>query len=128
MTASPTLPALDSLALRLRAGDGAALARLADVTYARALAVARSLTPDPAAAEQAVLDSYVALWVARREAPGDERLEAWVLAQVGRALAPRPAAAPWTAALRRTIRTWADALPALRRARVAARARCAGLA
>jgi hypothetical protein len=51
-----------------------------------------------------------------------------VLAQVGRALAPRPVAAPWTSALRRTIRAWADTLPALRRARVAARARCAGLA
>jgi hypothetical protein len=131
MTASSTLPArpaLDSLALRLRAGDGAALARLADATYARALAVARSLTPDVALAERAVLDAYVALWIARREAPGDDQLEAWVLAQVGRTLAPRPAAGRWTDALRHTLAGWVGAWRAQRRARMAARARCAGLA
>lgn len=119
MTAPASLPHPDSLALRLRAGEGAALARLADATYGRALAVARSLTPDEARAERAVLDAYVALWVARREAPADERLEAWVLAQVGRTLAPRPARRAWAAALRRAISAWWGG---------AARARCPGLA
>jgi hypothetical protein len=129
MTISPAHPQPDSLALRLRAGDGAALARLADATYARALAVARALTPDASAAERAVLDAYVALWLVRREAPADAQLESWVLAQVGRALAPRPAARPWTTTLRLALRGRSEAVWELLRARrAAARARCPGLA
>ncbi len=129
MTTSPAHPQPDALALRLRAGDGAALARLADATYARALAVARALTPDGAAAERAVLDAYVSLWVARREAPADAQLETWVLAQVGRGLAPTPASRPWRTRLRRALHDACDAVrDQLRARRAAARARCPGLA
>ena len=129
MTISSAHPQPDTLARRLRAGDGAALARLADATYARALAVARALTPDGATAERAVLDAYVALWVARREAPPDAQLESWVLAQVGRALAPTPVSRSWLARLRQA---WHDGYDAardqLRARRAAVRARCPGLA
>ena len=129
MTHPPAHPQLDSLALRLRAGDGAALARLADATYARALTVARALTPDAAAAERAVLDAYVALWVARREAPADAQLESWVLAQVGRALAPAPVPLSLPIAIGRALRdAFEVALNQLRTRREAARARCPGLA
>ena len=128
MTISTAHPQLDSLALRLRAGEGAALARLADATYARALAVARALTPDGAAAERAVLDSYVALWAVRREAPGDAQLESWVVAQVGRTLAP-PVSRSWTTTLRQLLHGWSHAGRAMLGARrAAARARCPGLA
>jgi hypothetical protein len=136
MSTTARLPHLHSLAARLRAGDAAALARLADATYARGLAVARTLTPTEAAAERAVLDAYVALWFARREAPDDARLEAWVLAAVGRAVAPRAAVrrpsvaarAAWVVRRRIvTFRAWAASLGG--RGRRAPQARgCAGLA
>jgi 23S rRNA G2069 N7-methylase RlmK/C1962 C5-methylase RlmI len=122
------LPHPDSTAARLRAGDAAALARLADATYPRALAVARSLAADEAGAERAVLDAYVALWVAREEAPGDEQLEAWVLAAVADALAAR---APGPGA---RLRAWAGRVARSVRARtvrgrsVAPARGCAGLA
>jgi hypothetical protein len=129
MTISSAHPQPDALAPRLRAGDGAALARLADATHARALAVARALTPDAAAAERAVLDAYGALWLVRREAPADTQLESWVLAQVGRALAPRPAARSWTTTLRLALHCRSEAMADLLRVRrAAARARCPGLA
>ena len=135
MSATARLPLPDSLAARLRAGDAAALARLADATYGRALAVARPLTPNEASAERAVLDAYVALWFARREAPTDDaRLDAWVLAAVGRVATGRPVARrrPGVAATVRhrlqALRAWAASLRG-RRAPAAPTARgCAGLA
>jgi len=141
MSATAPLPHPDSLAARLRAGDAAALARLADATYARGLAVARPLTSDEASAERAVLDAYVALWFARREAPDDARLDAWVLAAVGRAAtsqrAPRPARGRLARAVHHrlaTLRAWVASLgggaprPATRPATRAAARGCAGLA
>jgi hypothetical protein len=136
MSSTARLPLPDSLAARLRAGDAAALARLADTTYARGLAVARTLTPNEAAAERAVLDAYVALWFARREAPDDARLEAWVLAAVGRAVTPatpvrRPSVGSrvvrFVRRRRVAFRAWAASLGG--RGRRAPQARgCAGLA
>ncbi|GLC27023.1 hypothetical protein [Roseisolibacter agri] len=136
MSATVRLPLPDSLAARLRAGDAAALARLADATYGRALAVARPLTPDEASAERAVLDAYVALWFARREAPTDDaRLDAWVLAAVGRVATRPPVPSRRSSGLAATVRRRLDALCAWaaslrgRRAPAAPTARgCAGLA
>lgn len=135
MSATAPLPHPDSLAARLRAGDAAALARLADATYARGLAVARPLTPDEASAERAVLDAYVALWFARREAPRDDaRLDAWVLAAVGRVatrgVSTRRASGGLLATIRcrlQAIRAWA-ASPGGRGRRAPAARGCAGLA
>ena len=137
MSVIPRPPHPDSLAARLRAGDAAALARLADATYARGLAVARPLTPDEASAERAVLDAYVALWFARREAPDDARLDAWVLAAVGRAAtahrAPRRTGGRLARAVRHrlaALRAWAASVGGGARrpaGRPAARG-CAGLA
>jgi hypothetical protein len=122
----PAPPSPDAVAARLRAGDAAALARLADATYARALAVARSLGADEARAERAVLDAYVRLWFARAEAPADERLEAWVVASVGAVLAPRRAAPPaWRVRLRAAA---ARVAHRLREPRAPAARGCAGLA
>ena len=134
MSVIPRPPHPDSLAARLRAGDAAALARLADATYARGLAVARALTPDEAAAERAVLDAYVALWFARGAAPDDARLDAWVLAAVGRAATPRPArrrperrVAASVGRRLTALRAWAASLGGRGR-RVPAARGCAGLA
>lgn len=134
MSVTTRPPHPDSLAARLRAGDAAALARLADATYARGLAVARTLTPDEASAERAVLDAYVALWFARGEAPDDARLDAWVLAAVGRAATPRPAprrperrVAASVARRLTALRAWAASLGGRARRAPAARG-CTGLA
>ncbi|MGZ8411865.1 MAG: hypothetical protein ACXW05_03965, partial [Gemmatirosa sp.] len=81
-------------------------------------------------------DAYVALWFARREAPDDARLEAWVLAAVGRAVTP-PTAVRRPSAFARAARSVRRSLSALRawtaslggRGRRAPQARgCAGLA
>jgi hypothetical protein len=127
MTASSTLPARpapDSLALRLRAGDGAALARLADAVtsvrgaadvtfmFARVLPLPRSWDPDHLShvlrlvSLGAVANDATALrrWLdaartARRSPDGSE---------------PLPLGQPWDVQLRDTICTlWIDLAPTL---------------
>lgn len=132
---APTLPYhADSLAERLRAGDAEALVRLADATFGRALAVARSLGADERTAERVVLDAYVSLWCARAETPADGRLEAWVFTAVGALVAPverEPGrvARGWAGVVRAVGAAWRRLGAPTGTARRAATARgCAGLA
>jgi RNA polymerase sigma-70 factor (ECF subfamily) len=95
-----------SLTHGLRADDALALARLVDATYGRCLTVARSLDASEAVAERAVLDAYVALWLARRALPAsasDAGLEAWLASALVAAAAGSAARPSHGARLRQRI-------------------------
>lgn len=78
-----------------RRGNQGALAALFDRTAVAALTVARCVTADESAAEQAAHDAYLEIWQrARADRVPDEDLALWVLGVVHRhALAGRTAGA-----------------------------------